>query len=97
VQDPDSLPGEPGVAAQVVVGSVGDVVRGAVDFDREAERGAVKVEDVRPDRVLAPEAQAADLPAAQGLPEQNLRQCHGAPQRACALEGEERRSHAARA
>ena len=73
-----------------------DVVRGAVDFDREADRGAVELEDVRADRMLAPEAQAPDLSAAHRLPEQNLRQCHGAPQRACALEGEERRPHAAK-
>ena len=73
-----------------------DFLRGAVDLDREAERGTVEVEHVRPDRMLAPEAQAPDLSAAHGLPEQNLRQCHGAPQRACALEGEKRRSHAAK-
>jgi hypothetical protein len=60
----------------------------AIDFDRKACVGAEEVEDVRVFRMLATKLQAGKSPAAELLPQQNLRQRHFSPQCAGALQGQ---------
>ena len=67
-QHPHSLRFNPLVARLIAVGPVAHVVGDAVDLDRELGGGAVEVEHVAADRMLAAEAHTARA-AAQALPE----------------------------
>ena len=89
-QGADALAREPGVAAGVVRGLRG--VDRSIDFNTELCFGAVEVEDVRPERVLAANVEAELVAAEQG-PEGLLRLRQGAAERLCALLGEDRGSH----
>jgi hypothetical protein len=68
-KDMDTLLGEVAAAPGVARLGIGGVVLPAVDFDGQARGGAVEVEDVVADRVLAAEAVAVELSGTQLLPE----------------------------
>src|SRR6202040_4373575 len=56
-------------------------------------RCAIEIQNVRPYRMLPPEAQPIQSAAANLLPEQHFRQRHLAPQLARAFEGQDRCAH----
>lgn len=51
----------PGIAPNVVLRLVAHVVTPAIDLNHQARDGAVEVSDVRPNRMLTPNARAAGL------------------------------------
>jgi hypothetical protein len=62
-------------------------VREAIDLDRELRAVAVKVQDVRPDGVLAAELQSTGLATPKRYPEERLRRGQIASQSAGATDG----------
>lgn len=86
-QDAEALLFEPAGAARVVRGLERVVVRRAINFDAEAGLGAVEIQNVGAERMLAAEAQAGEAAAAQVGPQDDFRQRHGAPEAAGTVDG----------
>jgi len=72
-QDLDALLRQPSRPHVVSPRPVAHVMRHAINLDRELPRSAVKVEHVRPDRVLLSDA---DFGFAQPNPKKRFRQAH---------------------
>jgi hypothetical protein len=66
-QDLDGQAGEGSIARLVLEDVVG--VNGTIDFDDEPQFGAVEIDDIAGDHVLATELEAASLTASEPLPE----------------------------
>ena len=75
----NALPSEVSVARFVALGSVAGIMRASIDLDGYPDSGAIKVQDIIADRMLASELKASRAHA-QFLPEQHLRQTHLLPQ-----------------
>ncbi len=59
---------QPGFASLVASGTVSKRVRDTLNLDREPRRGAIEVENVRADRMLAAEHRQRRIACAQMLP-----------------------------
>ena len=72
--DTDSLAIEPNLTASIMRRSLRTIVGRAIDFDAKTVIGAVEVQNIRPDGMLAAEPETRQLSAPQVLPQQNLGQ-----------------------
>ncbi len=84
---------EPSGSLLVMANLFCGVVCGAFDFDSEPHRGAIEVENVGTDWMLATEAKAAHAAIAESLPEEGLRARSFSPQGPRAFEGQDRAAH----
>ncbi len=90
-EDFDSTFIQPCIPASVVRGSLGEVMRGAVDFNGQLGRSTIEIESVGTYRMLPAESQSVQSAAAETIPEHDFWQAHIAPQSAGSLEGQDRR------
>jgi hypothetical protein len=67
--DLHALPRQPTIPTQVMRRLIGMSVSFAVHFEGETDGGAVEIENIRPDRVLAPKAEASESLSAKNDPE----------------------------
>jgi hypothetical protein len=80
-----TLLGQPSITPLIMGDLPRQIVMRTVHFDGKS-RGAVEVEDVAADRVLAPETQSIQPISAQAIPQDYLRQAHVAPEVSCSPE-----------
>jgi len=67
-QDSDAMLLEPIIAPQITQWSVAHVMTSTIDFDRETRFGAVEIENVRPERMLAAKHRLASRACSQAAP-----------------------------
>ncbi len=84
---------EPSGSLLVMANLFCGVVCGAFDFDGESHRGAIEVENVGTDWMLATEAEAGHAAIAESLPEEDFGQSHFRAQGPRAFEGQDRAAH----
>jgi hypothetical protein len=92
-QDSDSSLSKPAITRSVVCGPICEIVCASIDLDTEMFRSAIGIQDVRPDRMLAAEAEPVQSAAPKTIPQNDFRQAHVTTERARSFESQDRRAH----
>jgi len=90
----NTLAMKPGGPASVMRGISAKLMDLTINLDRQEDLRAIEVQDVRPDRVLAPEVRTVGPSRPQPNPERSFWRCHRTAKTSGAFLRKDRRSHA---